>query len=328
MDRILEEKEFINELKTKVINGYKITKDEAYRLMDADLDMVSAAADKIREFFQGNSFDMCSVLSVKGGKCSENCKFCSQSCRAKEAVDTFDFLDPVEILSFAKDKENKGLRRMCLVSSGRVLSERDIDKAVEAVKLVKKETNMNVCVSFGLLNKEQLVKLKAAGVTRVHNNLETSEKHFPDVCTSHTYQEKRAVLKAVQEVDLSLCSGGIIGIGETMKDRIDMAFDIREYEPESVPVNILKPVKGTFFENATPETEASLRRTIAIFKFILPHAYIRIAAGRDTLPDRGRRALKSGANAAISGDMLTVSGVSRDSDYLLLKELGYENFTK
>ncbi len=192
-----------------------------------------------------------------------------------------------------------------------------------AIRAVKRDINIEVCVSFGLLNEEQFKKVREAGATRVHNNLETSRKNFPNICTTHTFDDKVAAIKAARAAGLSVCSGGIMGLGETKEDRIDMAFSLRELEVKSVPVNMLNPIPGTPYENNGKLTEDDMRRIVAVYRFILPDASIRLAGGRGLMEDKGEGCFKAGANAVISGDMLTTSGYTIESDMDMIRRLGY-----
>ena len=174
------------------------------------------------------------------------------------------------------------------------------------------------------MQEEQFRKLKDAGASRVHCNLESSRRYFPRVCTTHTYDEKIETLKAAKRAGLSICSGGILGLGETMADRIDMVLTARELGVKSIPMNLLNPIPGTPYENNRPLTGDEARRCAAIFRFLIPDASIRLAGGRGLLEDRGRACFQSGANAAISGDMLTTAGITVKTDMELIRELGYE----
>lgn len=214
--------------------------------------------------------------------------------------------------------------RYSIVTSGRSLNDEEVESACESIRAIKKETGIEVCVSFGLLNEEQFRKLKDAGVTRIHNNLETSRRYFPSVCSTHTYDEKIETIKAAKRAGLQVCSGGIMGIGETMEDRIDMVMEQRELGVKSIPVNMLNPIKGTPYENNEPLTQDEMRRIVAVFRFIVPDASIRLAGGRGLMEDKGVGCLKSGANAAISGDMLTTCGINVEKDLEIINELGYE----
>ena len=183
---------------------------------------------------------------------------------------------------------------------------------------------ISVSVSFGLLNEEDFRKIKAAGASRVHCNLETSRDYFSKVCTTHSYDEKIETLKAARRAGLSVCSGGIMGLGETREDRIDMALTLRELGVKSIPVNFLNPIKGTPYEHNPLLSDEEKRRVIAVFRFLLPDASVRLAGGRGLIADKGEACFLSGANAAISGDMLTTAGITVETDRRLLEKLGYE----
>ena len=204
------------------------------------------------------------------------------------------------------------------------MSDEEVDAMCETVREIKEKVGILVCVSFGLLKEQQFRKLKEAGVTRVHNNLETSRRNFPNICTTHRFDDKVQAIRAAQSAGLSVCSGGIMGLGETTEDRIDMALTLRELGILSVPVNMLNPIPGTPLENNERLTKEEMQRIVAVYRFILPKASIRLAGGRGLLPDKGKSCFTSGANAAISGDMLTTAGITTKTDMALLKELGYE----
>ena len=314
----------VTELKEKVLNNKDITKEEAQFLIDANLEEVASAADEIRKKYNGNSFDMCAIMSVKGGRCSENCKFCAQSSCSNADIPEYKVRDKDYVVADAKKRNTLGITHYCQVSSGRKVNSEELDQICENIRGIVSEANLIPCVSLGLLSQEDLKKLKDAGVKRVHNNIETSPKYFGKLCTTHTTDEKIKVMKMVHEAGLELCSGGIFGVGESWEDRIDMAIALREVSPESVPINMLKPIKGTPMESYPYLSEDELRRIIAIFKFILPKSEIRFAAGRDIIEDAGISFFRSGSNATISGDMLTVKGVSLEKDLENIRELGYE----
>ena len=314
----------VNELKEKVLNDTNITKDEALFLVNADLEEVASAADEIRKKNNGNNFDMCAIMSVKGGRCPENCKFCAQSSCSNADIPEYKVRDTDYVVADAKKRNKTGITHYCQVSSGRKVSREELVQIRENVRGIVSETNLIPCVSLGLLSKEDLEELKKAGVKRVHNNIETSPSYFGKLCTTHTTDEKIKVMKLVHEAGLELCSGGIFGVGESWEDRIDMALALREVNPESVPINMLKPIKGTPLESYPYLSEDELRRIIAVFKFILPHSEIRFAAGRDIIEDAGISFFRSGSNATISGDMLTVKGVSLKKDLENIRALGYE----
>lgn len=314
----------IEELKNKVLSGENITRQEALFLVDADLKELSAAANEIREKCAGRHFDMCAVMSVKGGRCSENCKFCSQSSCSTAEVPSFSVRDVDFVLEDAKKHSGLGISHYCQVASGRKMTASGIDQICENVKAIAAHTDLIPCVSLGLLNKADLQKLKTAGVKRIHNNLETSRQYFPKVCSSHSYEEKMEVMKLAHALGLELCSGGIFGIGESWEDRIDLALTERDFQPESVPINLLNPVKGTPMGNYEVLGEEEVQRIVAIYRFLLPKAYIRIAAGRDYLEDTGISCFLAGSNASITGDMVTVKGVSIEKDLENIKQIDYD----
>lgn len=313
----------INKIKDKIISGEKINYSEALSLADEPLNQLVKAADEIRKHFCSNIFDICSIINAKSGRCSENCKFCAQSAHYKTNISEYPLLDKDTIIKNALYMAEKGVLRFSIVTSGKALTEKDVEILAETIKEIKSKSNISICASLGLLSDENFKKLKDAGLERVHNNLETSKNFFPNICTTHTFDDKINALKAALKSDLSVCSGGIIGLGESMQDRIDLAFSLAELGIKSVPVNILSPVKGTPFENNAPLSEEEILKTIAIFRFILPDTFIRLAGGRSALSDKGKKAFLSGANAAITGDMLTTYGISVDTDMQIIKDTGY-----
>ncbi len=314
----------LNYLTEKVLNGGQIDRLEAYYLYEQPLEALCESADKIRETFCSNQFDICTIINAKSGLCSENCKFCSQSCHSKTGSAEYPLLPADEIVAQAKKNHEQGVLRYSIVASGRKLPDSEVDKMCEVVRRIKEEVGISVCVSFGLLEEPQFRKLKEAGASRVHNNLETSRRNFPNICTTHTFDDKLNSIRAAQAAGLSVCSGGIMGLGETVEDRIDMVMSVRELGIKSVPVNMLNPIPGTPFQFNRRLTDDDMRRIVAVFRFLIPDASIRLAGGRGLLPDKGKGCFESGANAAISGDMLTTSGITTKTDMALLDELGYE----
>ncbi|MDE6233203.1 MAG: biotin synthase BioB [Lachnospiraceae bacterium] len=314
----------INSLKNRILQGYLPEKGELLGLVDAPLEELCRAADEIRKHFCSDTFDMCTIINGKSGRCSEDCKYCAQSAHYHTCIEEYPLKSKEDILELAKYNDARGVLRYSIVTSGRCLTDDEVEQICDTVKVIKKETNIEVCVSLGLLNKENYIKLKDAGVTRVHNNLETSRSNFPNVCTTHTYDEKIAAIKAALEAGLGVCSGGIMGLGETMEDRIDMVLDIRSLGIRSIPVNMLNPIQGTPYEDNKRLTNDDMRRIAAIFRFAIPDGFIRLAGGRGLLEDMGEKCFMSGANAAISGDMLTTSGISIENDMKMLNKLGYK----
>ena len=314
----------VQSLAQKVLDGYQVTREEALWLYEQPLKELSSWANKIREYFCSNGFDICTIINAKSGRCSENCRFCSQSIHSHTASAVYPLLSTEKIVEQAKHDAAQGVLRFSIVTSGKRLTNREVLKICEAVKAIKAVCNISVCVSLGLLKQEQFAWLKEAGVERVHNNLETSERYFPSVCTTHTFADKIAAIRAAQAAGLPVCSGGIMGLGESVEDRIDMALSLRKLGVKSIPVNMLNAIEGTPFEGNKRLSPEDLQRIVAVYRFILPQASIRLAGGRGLLGDKGEACFKSGANATISGDMLTTAGITVATDMQLLKALGFQ----
>lgn len=315
--------DIIKRLKDKILKGDLIEKEEALLLVDADLDELSEAANEIRVHFCGNDFDICTIINGKSGRCSEDCKYCAQSSFYNTSIDSYELLPKEKLLEQALYNDEKGVLRYSIVTSGRALNETEIEKVCESVREIGKHSNIKVCASPGLLNEAEFSILKDSGVTRIHNNLETSKNNFPNVCTTHTFEDKIFAIKAAQNAGLDVCSGGIMGLGESFEDRIDMALSIRELNVNSVPINMLNPIPNTPYENIPLLSKEEMRRVVAIYRFLLPKASIRLAGGRGLLEDKGRSCFSGGANGAISGDMLTTDGITIDTDMKMIDELGY-----
>lgn len=315
----------VNELKERILAGGEISREEALQLFEEPVEEVARAADEIREKFCGNGFDICTIVNGKSGRCSENCKFCAQSAHYDTGcAEVYDLLPTEDILKEAKYNDDQGVLRYSIVTSGKRLTDEEVDQVCESIRKIKEETNIEVCFSFGLLKEEQLRKVREAGATRAHCNLETSRRYFPEICTTHTYDQKIETLKAAVAAGLSICSGGIMGLGETLEDRVDMVLTAKELGVKSVPVNFLNPIPGTPYEDNKPLTDKEARQCVAVFRFIIPDASIRLAGGRGLLDDKGKECFQSGANAAISGDMLTTAGITVQKDMEMLKDLGYK----
>ena len=315
----------VNELKERILAGGEISREEALQLFEEPVEEVARAADEIREKFCGNGFDICTIINGKSGRCSENCRFCAQSAHYDTGcAEVYGLLPTEDILKEAKYNDDQGVLRYSIVTSGKRLTDEEVDQVCESIRKIKEETNIEVCFSFGLLKEEQLRKVREAGATRAHCNLETSRRYFPEICTTHTYDQKIETLKAAVAAGLSICSGGIMGLGETLEDRVDMVLTAKELGVRSVPVNFLNPIPGTPYEDNKPLTDEEARQCVAVFRFIIPDASIRLAGGRGLLDDKGKECFQSGANAAISGDMLTTAGITVQKDMEMLKDLGYK----
>ena len=312
-------------LAKEIMEGRRLTrKDNLSFFLDCDLQELCNGADWIRRHFCGDKVDLCTIINGKSGKCSENCKYCAQSASYHTAVETYPLLDTEALLEQAQYSQSRGVHRYSIVTSGRNLNAQEVSQACGSIRKIKESLDISICVSFGLLEEADFQKLRQAGASRVHNNLEASAGYFPQVCTTHTQQDKIRSIEAARKAGMEVCSGGIMGLGESMEDRIDLAITLRELQIKSVPVNMLNPTPGTPYENNPRLTEEDMCRIVAIFRFLLPDAFIRLAGGRGLMEDQGRRCFCSGANAAITGDMLTTSGITIQRDLEILKELGYQ----
>lgn len=320
----------ITNLKDKILEGYEITFEEAKALINIDhindkdsMEELISCANEIRKSFSGNSLDLCTIMNVKNGNCSEDCKYCAQSAHYKTNITPYSFLKEEDIIERAKDVESKGAHKFSMVSSGRGPSDLEIDKICSIYKKLGEETNISLCGSFGILKEGQAEKLRDSGVKMYHHNLESSREFYKTLCSTHTFEDRVNTIKLVQKAGLKVCSGGIIGMGESEIDRINLAFELRKLNVDSVPINILTPVEGTPYENNPPLHKMEIIKTISVFRFILPKAQIRYAGGRMQLEDLQELGLKAGVNAMLTGDFLTTTGSNIENDKELAKRMEF-----
>ncbi len=311
-------------LADEIIGGRRITRqDDLSMFLTCDLKELCEGADRIREYFIGDKVDLCSIINGRSGRCPEDCKYCAQSAHNHTECEIYDFLPEEKIVEACKLNESEGVDRFSIVTAGRSLSGEEFEKAIHAYETMHAECKIDLCASMGFLNAEQLHRLHEAGVTSYHHNIETSKRNFPNICTTHTYEQKLETLKLVKKEGMCACSGGIIGMGETWEDRLDMAVSLAELGIDSIPINALMPIEGTPLENQPRLTEDEILRTIAFFRYINPEANIRLAAGRALLTNDGEIAFQSGASATITGNMLTtVACATIRSDKQMLENLG------
>lgn len=313
----------IKEYTDRVLAGERLSAHELSELVAAPLEPLQEAARNLCRSMCGDSFDLCTITNGKSGTCSEDCKYCAQSACYAAEIEEYPLVSAGTIEKEARYNQRRGVLRFSVVTSGKRLSDEEVDRLCRAYEQAG-ACGISLCASHGLLTKEQFRKLKEAGVSRYHNNLETSRSFFPSICTTHTYDDKIKTIKMAMDAGLTVCSGGIMGMGEGWSDRIDLALQLRDLGIESIPINILNPIPGTPLESREILTKEEVNRIIAIFRFALPKASIRLAGGRGLLPDKGESAFCSGANAAISGDMLTTAGISVETDLQMLKKLGFK----
>lgn len=314
----------MKQLALEIVRGRRLSrKDDLSSLIKADLKELMEGADQIRSALCGDRGELCSIINGRSGRCCEDCKFCAQSAHYHTSVEEYPFRQEEEILELCRYNERAGVDRFSIVTAGHDLTGPELEKALSAYRRLKRESGMELCASMGFQTEEEFQALKCAGVSRYHANLETSRRYFPIICTTHTYQDKLDNIARARRAGLEICSGGIIGMGETWADRIDMALDLAELEVCSIPLNILRPIPGTPLENAPPLTDEDILRTVAVFRYINPTAWVRMAAGRGRFADGGAALFRAGANAAITGDMLTTTGTGIAEDRALFQRLGY-----
>lgn len=312
----------LNEITERILDGGSITKEEALELSrTADTDALREAADRIRRRFIGDRVDSCSIVNARSGACGEDCKWCAQASRHHTGCATYNILDEEEVMHAARLNESEGIRRFSLVTSGRRVTDSDMEKFCRLFRRLSEETSLYLCASMGLVDDEGMRMLKEAGVKRYHCNMETSEAFFPTLCTTHTAADKRATIAAARRAGLDVCSGGIIGMGETMEQRLDLAFELAGLDVDSVPINILNPIPGTPLASQPLIEEEEIVRTVALFRLILPRKSLRFAGGRMRLSHENMlRIMRGGMNGVLMGDMLTTVSNTIADDRVLFAE--------
>ncbi|WP_061995399.1 biotin synthase BioB [Clostridium sp. ATCC 25772] len=321
-------KKFIKNLEAKVLAMQFISIEEAMKLTyikkNCDIDQLCNSADNIREFFCGSKVDLCTIKNAKSGYCSEDCKFCAQSIHYMTNAEVYGLVSQKEVLKLANENEKEGVNKFSLITSGRGINDNDFEKILEIYKELNKKVKINLCASLGIIKYDKLCRLKEVGVTMYHHNLETSRNYYENVCTTHSYDERISTINAAKEAGMDICAGGIIGLGENLYDRVNLAFQLRDLNVKSIPINILNPVKGTPLENTVNLTQNEILKTVAIFRFINPTAFIRLAGGRNLINKSGEKCFNSGANATITGNYLTTSGNKICDDKKMITELNLE----
>jgi biotin synthase len=309
----------------KIMSGGSISRDEATGIASirgAELFELFGSANRLREAFRSNRADLCSIISAKAGACPENCSYCAQSTASGADVETFPLVEPELVTQRAARAAERGVKRFCIVTSGRRPTERELEGISRMVSAVRK-LGLLPCATLGLLGEDELMELKNAGLHRFHHNLETSRRFFPEICTTHTYDEKLHTIEAVRNVGLSLCSGGIFGLGEDWRDRVDMAFELKGLGADSVPINFLVPIEGTPLggRNKLPPLEAL--KILSLYRFILPDREIRVCGGRhQALGEFNSFVFMAGADGLLTGDCLTTAGRDPDADLGLIGHYG------
>ncbi|MEA2169086.1 MAG: biotin synthase [Solirubrobacteraceae bacterium] len=306
-----------------------ITAEEALelgRLTDhADIEALVERAWAVRQEEHGDSTDLCSLVNAKSGGCAEDCGFCAQSKYAEAETPLHAMMEPEQILEHARAAEAAGAHRFCMVTQGQGLSKRDFEKVLEGTRLVAEHTNLKRCASIGHMSATRAKALKEAGVQRVHHNVETAESYYPEVSSTVRYEGRLRTIAAVEEAGLETCVGGILNLGETEEQRVEMAFQLARIDPTSVPINLLNPRPGTKFGDRDPMDPWEVVKWVAIFRLVLPGALFRLCGGRvENLGDLQPLAVKAGLNGVMMGNFLTTLGSTPEEDLKLFTDLGLD----
>ena len=320
--------ELILACKNRVLTKQGLTEELANKLFNVEdkiLGQLSDAANEITRTFQGSKIDVEQLANIKKNHCSEDCTFCSQSAFFDTEIDKYQLMSAEEVVRQAGDAKKAGAHSYCLVAAWREPSDNDFDKVCHIIEEVNEKVGIAIECSLGFLTIQQATKLKELGVIRYNHNLETSESKFPEICTTHTYQDRIDTLHTARKAGLELCTGGIIGMGETRKQREELVHAISKLNPEEVTVNLLVPFPGTPLELQIPLSLEEILRVFAVLRFLLPKSIIKISGGREVnLNDDGKELLLSGANGIISAGYLTLDGNSMQKDVKMIEEINLE----
>jgi biotin synthase len=320
--------EFIEQCVRETLNKGGLTTSSAQdllRIEDNLIPLLFHGACRIRDHYNDHGIKLCAIVNAKSGRCPEDCSFCAQSAHHKTQIEAYPLMEPQQILRKAQEAESMGARRFSIVTSGKALKKEELEQVAMAVRLLKKETGLNLCASVGMITQRKAHQLKEAGLTRYHHNLETASSFFPNICTTHRYEEDLDTLRNAKEAGLEVCSGGIFGLGESPEQRLELAFALREMEVDSAALNFLNPIPGTPLERANALTPLELLKSVALFRFILPDKDIRICGGREF----GLRNLHplifwAGANGIMIGNYLTTRGRNYQADLQMIQDLKLE----
>ena len=325
---MISEKDFIISCRDKVLSGQQISEEEAEKLVnvsDESLHVLSDAANEITRTLCGDVVDVESLINAKKGKCQEDCSFCSQSAFYKTEIDTYKLLPPETIVQNAMLSKEDGVKSFCLVCAWRGPTEKDFEDISSIIKKINDEVGIEVNCSLGFITQDMAIKLKKLGVKRYNHNLEASRSFFSKICTTHSYDERMKTNLIVKDVGLELCCGGIIGMGETRMQRLELGLDLAKLSPEECPINMLVPQKGTPLELQTRLSIHEILRTIAVFRFLMPRTILKIAGGREVyLTNDQEKVLLGGANGIITGGYLTIGGNSPSDDFQMISKIGLE----
>ena len=300
------------------------TREDFLKLYDLPLEELIKISREITDDNFGNAVEACSIISARTGACGENCKYCAQSRHNHAEIECHPLMDVETVKKAALSAKENGATRFGIVTSGRLPSDKDFEVILEMVKAVTQIEGLECCASLGIMKEEQIKRLKEAGLKRFHHNINTSENYHKFICSTHNFEDRINTVKLVQKYGMEVCCGVIIGMGESREDRVDMALTLQQLNPESVPMNILCPIKGTPLENYGDKIdEEEILKTICIFRIILPKAVLRYAGGRTTRlsKDNQKRGIIAGINSVLVGNYLTTVGSKTEEDKEMLKEI-------
>ena len=300
------------------------TREDFLKLYDLPLEELIKISREITDDNFGNEVEACSIISARTGACGENCKYCAQSSHNHAEIECHPLLDVETVKKAALSAKENGATRFGIVTSGRRPSDKDFEVIIEMVKAVTQIEGLECCASLGIMTEEQIKRLKEAGLKRFHHNINTSEKYHNFICSTHTFADRINTVKLVQKYGMEVCCGVIIGMGESREDRVDMALSLKELNPESVPMNILCPIKGTPLESYGDKIdEEEILKTVCIFRIALPKAVLRYAGGRTTRlsAENQKRGIIAGINSVLVGNYLTTAGSKSEEDKAMLEEI-------
>lgn len=321
---------FLDELTFRVIKGEKINFEQALRILEIkdqkDMVFLLGFANAVRNEFKGSTIDLCAIINAKSGRCSENCRFCSQSSHYNTKIDKYPLKEKEEIVESAKKAASLGINRFSMVVSGRnIRDKKEWESICSTVSEMASIKNITICASLGTLTNKAAGDLKNAGLERYHHNLETAESHFSNICTTHTYQDRVNTVRAAKEEGLKVCCGGLLGIGENRSQIAELAFAINALEADSIPLNFLNPIPNTPLYRAVRMHPMEILKIIALFRFVNPDKGIRICGGRQiNLRDMQPLMFMAGADAIMTGDYLTTSGSDTKNDLQMIKDMMLE----
>ena len=319
-----------NELAQSVIDGHKLTAEQALSVLQAsdfDIPQLLDSAWRVRSHHFGNKVQLYYLKNAKSGLCPEDCGYCSQNAKSTAEIDKYPMLSEDEIVAGAKQAFDAQARTYCIVTSGRGPSNKDVDHVASAVKRIKDEYGLHICCCLGLLDEEQAVELKAAGVDRINHNLNTSRKYYESICSTHTFDDRIETLKNVREAGMELCCGVIAGMGEEQQDLVDVALELQGMQVESIPVNFLNSIEGTQLENVKTLDPRFCLKTLCMFRFANPATEIRIAGGREVNLRSMQAMSLYPANSIFVSDYLTTVGQAAEADFQMIEDMGFEIVT-